>query len=129
MVRRLSVVGLAAALLTVAVGCRSSCSSGSGLFTSSGNGSNCRLVGSGKPTPIYYESTPGVPVSGPVGSAPGMVVPGYGQPAPRADELPYPQPNGMIPPAGVPFAPPVPAPGDMSGTSGAGKTVPVRTRN
>lgn len=127
MVRRLTMLGLAAALLAVAAGCRSSCSSsGHGLFTSNaGNGGNCQLVGSGKPTVIYYDSTPGVPVSAPVGAVPGMVVPGG-----RADELPFPQPNGLIPPAGVPFAPPTPAPGNLDASTGTPKTVvPVKTRN
>jgi hypothetical protein len=32
-------------------------------------------------------------------------------PGPRPDELPYPQPGGLIPPVGVPIAPPTPAPG------------------
>jgi hypothetical protein len=40
--------------------------------------------------------------------------------------LPYPQPSPLIPPAGVPYAPPGPAPGGTVGTLPPPKTaVPV----
>jgi hypothetical protein len=140
MLRRVSVLGLAAALLTAAAGCRSQCGERHGLFTSScGSPPSCRLIGSCKNGEGCCEGYPiqGVPVSGPGGPAPGVLVPGNGVPVlpgpygpeTRPDELPYPQPSGLIPPAGVPYAPPGPAPGDMGNNGGLprnGQPVPVK---
>ncbi|HJZ55654.1 MAG TPA: hypothetical protein VKE74_11870 [Gemmataceae bacterium] len=123
-------LGLAVALLTAVAGCRHPC----GLTSSSGSGSSCRLIGSGKcPDACCDPATgypiAGIPVSGPGGEIPGTLVPGGGVPvipgpAPgsRPDELPFPQPNGLIPPAGVPFAPPTPAPGGFGPNAGVSKT-------
>lgn len=103
MIRRFSMVSLAAGLLVAGVGCRGSCSKG--WFTSASDPAACRLVGR---SDVIIDS-PG---------APGAFVPGNGVPlmpgtAPGS-ALPYPQPTDLIPRTGVPVPPavPTPAPGD-----------------
>lgn len=110
MLRRVSILTLAVAMLAAAGGCRHRC--GSGWFTSGvRTEAPCRLTGSGD------GCIDGIPVGGgalPPG-VPGGVVPGGGYAVPGGGsptELPLPQPNGLIPPQGIPFAPPSPAPGD-----------------
>ena len=111
MLRRASMVGLAAVLLTLSVGCRK-CSSG-GWFTSGSRGAPCQLMG--RSNDVMLDST-GLPI----GAAPGTFGPGNGVPlmpgaaAPGGD-LPFPQPNDLIPRPGVPVPPaiPTPAPGEV----------------
>lgn len=96
MVRRVSMMVLAAALVASAAGCRSSCSKG--WFTSASRGpAECQLVG--RPGEVVI----GTPVPA------GTYVPNAG-----GGELPFPQPNELIPRTGVPVPPaiPTPAPGD-----------------
>jgi hypothetical protein len=94
MLRRVSMFVLAAAMLSAGFGCRSSCSKG--WFTSGSRDSgSCMLVG--RPTEMPVGMPAGVPLT-----------PGAGA------DLPYPQPNELIPRTGVPVPPavPSPAPGD-----------------
>jgi hypothetical protein len=98
---------LAAALLTVGVGCRNC---GGGWFTSSRGSAPCQLVGR---SDVILDPT-GAPIGG---GAPGAFVPGNGLPqlpGTPGTELPFPQPNDLIPRMGVPVPPaiPAPAPGD-----------------
>jgi len=85
----------AAALVASAAGCRNTCSKG--WFTSASRGpADCQLVG-----------RPGeVVIGAPAGGMP--YAPGAGA------DLPFPQPNELIPRTGVPVPPaiPTPAPGD-----------------
>jgi len=107
MIRKLSLMGLAAGLLAAGAGCRS-CSKG--WFTSASDPAPCRLVGG---SDVIYGST-----GTPLGGAPGGFVPGNGVPllpgAAPGTELPFPQPTDLIPRTGVPVPPavPTPAPGD-----------------
>lgn len=110
MIRRVSMISLAAALLAMGVGCRHDC--GGGWFTSSSRGSApCQLVGGS--SGVMLDST-----GAPIGGAPGAFVPGNGVPmlpgATPGTALPFPQPNDLIPRTGVPVPPaiPTPAPGD-----------------
>lgn len=97
MARRVSMFVLAAAMLSAGLGCRNSCSKG--WFTSASRGpADCMLVG--RPGDMVIGSpTTGVPPA-----------PGSGA------DLPFPQPNELIPRPGVPVPPanPSPAPGDGS---------------
>jgi hypothetical protein len=105
MSRKVSILALAVATFAAAGGCRHRCG---GWFTSNTRAdAPCQLVG----------SAPGCPEGLPVGGSfpagvPGGVLPGGGFAPGGATELPLPQPNNLIPPPGVPFAPPTPAPGD-----------------
>ncbi|HYH66492.1 MAG TPA: hypothetical protein VD866_17495 [Urbifossiella sp.] len=116
MIRKVSVLALAAATAAAAGGCRSNC--GSGWFTSRGSNAPCQLAGSSG------ACMDGTPVGGsfPAG-VPGGVIPGGGYPPPGGgygapvgpSELPPPQPTDLIPRPGVPtqpFAVPSPAPGE-----------------
>jgi hypothetical protein len=111
MIRRVTMLSLAAGLLAAAAGCRSSC--GHGWFTSAHDPAPCELVGTS------------------VMPAPTTLVPGSAVPlAPGGSELPYPQPNDLIPRPGVPVPPaiPVPAPGDTTGLLPAPKLgTPVKS--
>lgn len=117
MVRRVTVLALAAAMVSTTVGCRTRC--GGGWFTSRLHGdSPCRLVG--RPADGCCEEVAGVPVSVGGPAMPGTLVPGAGVPllpgaTGPAPELPFPNPSDLIPRAGVPVPPavPVPAPGEM----------------
>jgi len=108
MIRKVTVLALAAATAVAAGGCRTNC--GSGLFTSRGSETPCYMAGGGS-CPV------GVPVGGgfPAG-VPSGVVPGGGYATPGGpSELPPPQPSDLIPRPGVPtqpFAVPSPAPGE-----------------
>jgi hypothetical protein len=101
MIRRISILCLAAAGLSAASGCRNNCG---GWFTSSRGSAPCQLTG--RSSDIILDST-GTPITGVPGGVP--LIPG-----PPGADLPYPQPNGLIPPTGVPVpsAIPTPAPGD-----------------
>lgn len=105
MIRRFSMVSLAAGLLVAGVGCRNSCSKG--WFTSASDPASCRLVG--RSSDVIIDSP---------GAAPGAFVPGGGVPlmpgAGNGTQLPFPQPAELIPRTGVPVPPavPTPAPGD-----------------
>ena len=110
MIRRMSMMCVAAALLASSVGCRSNC--GGGWFTSSSRGAApCQLVG--RSSDGIVDST-GMPI----GAVPGTFGPGNGVPllpgSGTGTELPFPRPNDLIPRTGVPVpsATPVPAPGD-----------------
>jgi hypothetical protein len=110
MVRRVSMLCLSAALLTVGVGCRNCC--GGGLMSSSNGAAPCQLAG--RSTDVILDST-GMPI----GAAPGTFGPGNGVPllpgASPGTPLPFPQPTDLIPRPGVPGVPPAiptPAPGD-----------------
>ncbi|MFO0802155.1 MAG: hypothetical protein U0791_03385 [Gemmataceae bacterium] len=99
MARRVSMMVLAAALVASAAGCRSSCSKG--WFTSASRGpAECQLVGRPGEVVIGTPVPGGTYVPGPAGGGSG--------------ELPFPQPNELIPRTGVPVPPaiPSPAPGD-----------------
>ena len=98
MLRRVSMLVLAAAMLSAGFGCRSSCSKG--WFTSgSHNSDSCMLVGRPTTMPIgSITATGGVPLS-----------PGAGP------DLPFPQPNELIPRTGVPVPPAVPSPAPGEG--------------
>lgn len=128
MARRVSMLGLAAALLCTAAGCRNCGNSGGGFTSRARSEPTARLVGRGNCDTCYDAGT-GMPIGSPLPGSPGMLIPGSsGVPGSRADELPYPQPN-MIPPAGVPFAPPgvAPAPGGSFGeVPGTKSGVPVK---
>ncbi len=128
MFRRLTMTALAAGLLAAGVGCRSSCGERRGLFglcnrsdgggdhllgfhkgnnggTVTGFEGDCGVPGQLTGLPAQ-EGVPLMPAPGPV---PGGVAPG------RPDELPFPQPSGdLIPRPGVPFAPPTPAPAEIT---------------
>jgi hypothetical protein len=105
--------------LAISAGCCQPCGSRTGWFTSN---SNCntsnqpyKLVGNTKPMGEgCYDAVTGVPVPcPPPGNA--MVIPGGGYPVgpmPQpmvqpSNELPYPNPNNLIPPSAIP----TPAPG------------------
>ncbi len=113
MFRRITTLALAAGILTFICSCRHSCGS---------SASSAKLASNSKANDICYDAGTGypigMPVSGSMGEYPGTLIPGNGVPmlpAPGGvapNELPYPQPSGNIPPAGVPFAPPTTAPGD-----------------
>jgi len=107
MIRRMSILSLAACLAALGVGCRTDCGS---WFSSSSRGSApCQTVGQ---SDMLLDST-----GRPIGGAPGAFVPGNAVPllpgSPGTD-LPYPQPADLIPRTGVPVPPaiPTPAPGD-----------------
>lgn len=113
-------------LLTTASGCRNTCGN-----QQSKSASNTRpdmqpyALTSGGPRMMEgcYDAITGRPVPCPPST---MVLPGnpYQGPPPgiaapsRPDELPFPAPSDMIPRPGVPYAPPMPAPG----TEGASLT-------
>ena len=118
MSRRVTVLLLGAALLTASAGCRSSCGSAPGWFTSHTRGeAPCQLTGAGNVTGGCFDPVTGRPVPCPPADSTILIPGGTAPPgvAPRPDELPYPSPGDMIRPPGVPFAPPQPAPG-MEGT-------------
>jgi hypothetical protein len=129
MVRRVSVLGLAGALIAAA-GCRHSCGD-RGFLAGFGRGpAPCGLAG--RTTEVCPDPAgPGVPVSG-GGIGPGFggtLVPGSGAAGPT-EQLP--PPTGYIPPAGVPYAPPTtaPPPDPTMGTLPAPKVgVPVKNGN
>lgn len=100
MVRRISMICVAAALLALSVGCRHRCSGGGWFTSASRDAAPCQLVG---------RSSDAV-----IGGAPGTFVPGNGVPLLPGTQLPFPQPNDLIPRPGVPVPPaiPTPAPGD-----------------
>ena len=112
MVRRVSMMSLAAILLTLSVGCRHNCGGGGWFTSSSRDSAPCQLVG--RSSDVILDST-----GTPIGGIPGGFVPGNGVPlmpggAPGT-QLPFPQPNDLIPRTGVPGVPPAiptPAPGD-----------------
>lgn len=105
MVRRVSMLGLAVAMMAAAGGCRTRC--GGGLFTSSGRGdAPCHLAGATCVEGVPVSGGGGFPLGAPAGTVPGG---GFGG---SPSELPLPQPTDLIPRPGVPFAPPTPAPGD-----------------
>ncbi len=131
MVRRASLVGLAAALLTTAAGCWSSCGERRGLFMCRQPCEPpCQLVGRHGGFPVGQD--PGYPIGAvPADAAvPGGAVPFPGSGGQPADVLPFPQPSGLIPPPGVPAAPPTaaPPPSGFEGASGSGlrNAQPVR---
>jgi hypothetical protein len=119
MYRRVLPLLLGALLLTASAGCRSSCGTRPGWFTSnSRNDAPCHLTGN--VTEGCFDPVTGRPVPCPPAGS-GIVIPGgTAAPgmAPRPDELPYPSPGDLIRPPGVPFAPPAAAPG----TEGAAST-------
>ena len=117
MARRAAVVALGLGLLVTSSGCRSGwlsrCGSNSGSMANTG----CRVS-----DPCFDSGGYGVPVSGPTGATPGMLIPGGSVPlvpgggaVPPPNELP---PPGLIPPQSIPAAPPTAAP---PGTFGAGE--------
>ncbi|MCE9564845.1 MAG: hypothetical protein K8U57_22655 [Planctomycetes bacterium] len=122
---------LSGAVLVSANGCRNHCGSNSGLtsinsrsdvpYTLTG-GSGGRLMEG------CYDPITGRPVPCPPST---VVIPGgtYPQPQtgvmPRPDELPFPSQN-MIPPQGVPFAPPMAAPGAEGASLGPKGSTPVK---
>jgi len=119
MSRRVNVLLLGVALLTASAGCRSSCGSRPGWFTSHTRGdAPCHLTGAGNPTEGCFDPVTGRPIPCPPADSTILMPGGTAPPdfAPRPDELPYPSPGDMIRPPGVPFAPPQPAPG-MGGAS------------
>jgi len=91
---------MAAGLFALCLGCRHDC--GHGWFTSSQGSAPCQLAG--RSTDVIIDST-----GAPVGGVP--LIPG----PPTGSTLPFPQPNGLIPPTGVPVPPaiPTPAPGEF----------------
>ena len=112
MLRRVSILSLSLALLTASVGCRHRCGGGGWFTSASHDAQPCQLVG--RSSGAILDST-GLPF----GAAPGTFVPGNGVPlmpgsAPGTD-LPFPQPNDLIPRTGVPVPPaiPTPAPGEV----------------
>jgi hypothetical protein len=114
---------LVGVLSVSATSCRNNCGTRSGILTSNQpqqrgeppcmltSGSGARL-GDG-----CYDAITGQPVPCPPsspGAMMGLPAPTYPPPAgvaPRPDELPFPAPSDNIPRPGVPFAPPMPAPG------------------
>ena len=112
MLRRLAILSLAAGLLTISTGCRSRCGQSHGWFSSNSRSAPCGTVAGCDPAT-------GIPVSGPPGVGPAMVIPSSSRP----DELPYPGPGMLIPPTGIPYAPPTVAPGDQ----GAGVLPPPKS--
>ena len=126
MLRHPSALIFGTALLVSAAGCRNC--DGTGWFSShTRSGAPCTLVGSGKPLEGCYDAITGQPVPCP---PPTGVIPGGGYPLPPPagstlpNELPFPSPGDMIPRPGVPFAPPMPAPGEgASGNPKSGVTV------
>lgn len=122
MIRRVSLLGLAAGLLTTTAGCRFFCGDRCGWLSSRSRCDQpCQLVGrAGGEIPID-------PATGqPIGATPGTLIPGSAIPSPtpgaRPDELPFPQPSGVvpppgstIPPTGLPYAPPSVAPPPVDG--------------
>jgi hypothetical protein len=127
MVRRSSALVLGAALLVSAAGCRT-CGD-RGWFSSHAappGGPPCALAGSGaQPLEGCYDAITGQPVPCPPATG---VIPGgsYPLPAPGGaglpNELPFPSPSDMIPRPGVPFAPPMPAPGEGASANPKGAT-------
>jgi len=119
MFRRVTALFLGAALLSASSGCRSSCCSRPGWFTSNTHGdAPCHLTGNA--TEGCFDPVTGRPIPCPPSDSTILIPGGTAPPgvAPRPDELPYPSPGDMIRPPGVPFAPPQPAPG----SSGLGMT-------
>lgn len=118
MVRRVAIplFGFTTAVLALS-GCHNC---GGGWFTSSSGGAPCQLAGR---SGVMLDSN-GMPIGG----APGAFVPGM--PPGTGTELPYPQPNELIPRPGVPVPPaiPAPAPPDSSAMLPAPKFgTPVKT--
>jgi hypothetical protein len=119
MTRRLSAFALASALLAAQFGCRTSCGSHHGLFTSCTREAPCQTVGlngggcfdaaTGQPCPCPTEA-PGVLPGSPLipGAPGGEFLPGPG----GLPEGPPPAPSDMIRPPAP--AIPLPAPGDAS---------------
>lgn len=114
MFRRATTLFLGITLLSAATGCRTSCGNGHGWFTSNSRGEPpCQLTSNGKLMEGCFDPITGRPVPCPPADSAILIPGGTVQPglAPRPDELPYPSPGDMIPRQGVPYAPPVPAPG------------------
>lgn len=115
------VLAVLGGLAILTAGCRN-CGDRCGWFASR-SCDPCRQVGRSIPADACVDPVTGIPVSNVPGEfgSPGMLVPGSGVPllpgpTGPSTELPMPQPNGLIPPPGIPFAPPSVAPGD--GTMG-----------
>lgn len=111
MTRRVTMLTLAAGVL-LSSGCCWWRRCNDGCLTSFGRGEvPCHLAGRGS-EPIYDG---GVPVPGPAVGPGAPYLPG---PGPLPNELPMPQPSGLIPAPNVPVAPPSVAPDPGPGTFG-----------
>jgi hypothetical protein len=120
MSRRYSTLLLGSTLLFLA-GCRSTCWDRHSWFSSNGRSeAPCRLTSSGQLQEGCYDPVTGQPVPCPPATS---VIPGGV--TPRPDELPFPGPADMIPPTGVPSAPPGPAPAPYGGIGAGSKGEPA----
>ena len=109
MLRSSSALLLGTALLVSAVGCRHNCTSNG--WSANSTEVPCQLTGNGKMMDGCFDPISGRPMPCPPSTMP-IPSGGYpGAPGTRPDELPFPAPSDMIPRPGVPYAPPMPAPG------------------